>query len=124
MEQRAVVGEQKINGRVIEACQRGDREAFRLLFETYQDRVYSISLYYFKGDEASARDVTQQVFLKLMSKIEQFRRDAEFTTWLYRMVVNACMDEQRRLRRFLPFGDGFGMRVKTQEERSQEEHYA
>src|ERR671938_1518564 len=124
MEQRAVVGEQKINGRVIEACQRGDREAFRLLFETYQDRVYSISLYYFKGDEASARDVTQQVFLKLMSKIEQFRRDAEFTTWLYRMVVNACMDEQRKLRRFVPFGDEFKMAGRGLKRGAQEEHYA
>jgi RNA polymerase sigma-70 factor (ECF subfamily) len=107
MEQRAVASEQKIDEGVIEACQRGDREAFRLLFETYQDKVYSISLYYFKGDESFARDVTQAVFLKLMTKIEQFRRDAEFTTWLYRLVVNACMDEQRKRRRFLPFGDGF-----------------
>ena len=113
MEQRAVASEQKIDERVIEACQRGDREAFRLLFETYQARVYSISLYYFKGDETVANDVTQQVFLKLMTKIEQFRRDAEFTTWLYRMVVNACLDEQRKRRRFLPFGDGFEMSRKT-----------
>src|SRR5919202_1022874 len=124
MEQRAVAGEQKINGRVIEACQRGDREAFRLLFEAYQDRVYSISLYYFKGDEASAHDVTQQVFLKLIGKIEQFRRDAEFTTWLYRLVVNACMDEQRRRRRVIPFGEGFKMEAHSVEKSSQEERYA
>jgi RNA polymerase sigma-70 factor (ECF subfamily) len=126
MEQRAVVSEQKIDEHVIEACQRGDREAFRLLFETYQSKVYSISLYYFKGDETIAHDVTQAVFLKLMTKIEQFRRDAEFTTWLYRLVVNACMDEQRRRRRFLPFGDGFmsghsssnsGVEQNVQEER-------
>jgi RNA polymerase sigma-70 factor (ECF subfamily) len=125
MEQRAVMSEQKIDEHVIEACQRGDREAFRLLFETYQSKVYSISLYYFKGDETTARDVTQAVFLKLMTKIELFRRDAEFTTWLYRLVVNACMDEQRRRRRFLPFGDGFmsghsnssGVENNAQEER-------
>ncbi|HJU56997.1 MAG TPA: sigma-70 family RNA polymerase sigma factor [Pyrinomonadaceae bacterium] len=124
MERRAVASDREINERVIEACRRGDREAFRLLFETYKDRVYSISLYYFKGDEALAHDVTQQVFLKLMTTIEQFRRDAEFTTWLYRMVVNACTDEQRKRRRFLPFGDGFGMRGKSLEERSEEERYA
>src|ERR1051325_5819322 len=121
MERRAVASEQKITGRVIDACQRGDRDAFRLLFETYQDRVYSISLYYFKGDEAFARDVTQQVFLKLITKIEQFRRDSEFTTWLYRLVVNACMDEQRKRRRFIPFGDGFAMGGHGVEKRSQEE---
>jgi RNA polymerase sigma-70 factor, ECF subfamily len=122
MEQRAVASEQKIDERVIEACQRGDREAFRLLFETYQHKVYSISLYYFKGDETTARDVTQGIFLKLMTKIEQFRRDAEFTTWLYRMVVNACMDEQRKRRRFLPFGDGF-MSGHDAGKKSQEERY-
>lgn len=123
MEQRAVASEQKIDERVIEACQRGDREAFRLLFETYQHKVYSISLYYFKGDETFARDVTQQVFLKLMTKIEQFRRDAEFTTWLYRLVVNACMDEQRKRRRFLPFGDGF-MSGHVDGKEAPEERYA
>jgi RNA polymerase sigma-70 factor (ECF subfamily) len=109
MERRAVASEQKITGRVIDACQRGDRDAFRLLFETYQEKVYSIALYYFKGDETSARDVTQQVFLKLITRIVQFRGGAEFTTWLYRLVVNACMDEQRKRRRFLPFGDGLEM---------------
>lgn len=124
MEQRAVASEQRIDERVIEACRHGDREAFRLLFEAYKDKVYSISLYYFKGEEASARDVTQQVFLKLMTKIEQFHRDAEFTTWLYRLVVNACTDEQRRRRRFLPFGDGFEMSGHGQVKSSQEEHFA
>ena len=124
MEQRAVASEKEITERVIEACRQGDREAFRLLFETYQDKVYSISLYYFKGDEAIAKDVTQQVFLKLMTKIEQFHREAEFTTWLYRLVVNACMDEQRKRRRFLPFGDGFEMGSRGVERGAQEEHYA
>lgn len=122
MERCAVPSDKQINERVIEDCRRGDREAFRLLFETYRDKVYSISLYYFKGDETLAHDVTQQVFLKLMTSMEQFRRDAEFTTWLYRMVVNACTDEQRRRRRFLPFGDGFAVRTKT--DGSQEERYA
>src|SRR5262245_58620792 len=100
MERRAVMTEPTIDGAVINACQQGDRDAFRLLFETYKNRVFSIALYSFSGDEAAASDVTQQVFLKLMSAITQFRREAEFTTWLYRMVVNACIDEQRRRRRF------------------------
>src|SRR5918911_272166 len=120
MEQRAVASDEMIMERVIAACQRGDRDAFRLLFETYQDRVYSTSLYYFKGDEAIAKDVTQQVFLKLIGKIGQFRGGSEFTTWLYRLVVNQCMDEQRRRRRFIPFGDGFKMTGFGQEKSSQE----
>jgi len=58
--------------------------------------VYSISLYFFRGDSAVASDVTQQVFLKLMTSIGQFRGDAEFSTWLYRLVVNACTDTARK----------------------------
>ena len=89
---------------VIAACQAGDREAFRLLFESHKDRVYSIALHY-SGNDAVAQDIAQQVFLKLMTNIKQFNFQSEFTTWLYRMVANTCFDEQRRWRRFIPFGD-------------------
>ena len=54
-----------IDDQTIEACQGGDSDAFRLLFEAYKDRVYSIALC-FEGDEDSAKDITQHVFLKLM----------------------------------------------------------
>ena len=94
---------------IIEGCRQGDRDAFHELFETYKDRVYSIALH-FSGNESTARDVTQQVFLKLFHSISQFRRESEFTTWLYRIVANCCTDEQRKLRRFVPFGEGFEVR--------------
>jgi len=103
MERRAVMAEQLINGQVIEACQQGDRDAFRSLFEAYKDKVFSIAVYSSGGDRALAEDVTQQVFLKLFTAIRQFRGDSEFTTWLYRLVVNACLDERRRTRRLLPW---------------------
>jgi RNA polymerase sigma-70 factor (ECF subfamily) len=61
----------------------------------YKDRVYSIALYFFHGDHPVASDVTQQVFLKLLTSIAQFRGDAAFSTWLYRLVVNACLDVTR-----------------------------
>lgn len=88
--------------RLIEACRQGDRESFRQLFELHKDRVWSIALH-FIGDEAAARDITQQVFLKLFTAITQFRGESGFSTWLYRMTANACLDEQRRRRRFLSF---------------------
>lgn len=87
---------------IIEACKRGDRPAFHSLFEIHKDRVYTIAFHY-SGDEATARDVTQQVFLKLFTIIGQFREDSLFTTWLYRIVANACADEHRKRRRFVPF---------------------
>jgi len=123
MEQRAVMMETIVDERVIEACQAGDREAFRLLFDTYKDRVFSIAVYSFGGDEAAASDVSQQIFLKLMTSIGQFRGDSAFTTWLYRLVVNACTDEQRKRRRFLPFGEAMPM-SRVEEKRPQERHYA
>jgi RNA polymerase sigma-70 factor (ECF subfamily) len=79
----------------VEACRRGDRLAFRDLYNLYKDRVYSIALYFFHGDHVAASDVTQQVFLKLLANIDQFRGEAVFSTWLYRLVVNACLDEAR-----------------------------
>src|SRR5947209_895600 len=91
-----------IDAQTIAACQRGDRDAFRLLFEAYKDRVYSIAIYSMGGDRSAAADVTQQVFLKLMTRIVQFRGDSEFTTWLYRLVVNTCHDERRKQTRFVP----------------------
>ncbi len=123
MEQRAVMAEPIVDERVIEACQAGDREAFRLLFETYKDRVFSIAVYSFGVDQMAASDVSQQVFLKLMTNIGQFRGDSAFTTWLYRLVVNACTDEQRKRRRFLPFGESTPM-SRIGERRPQEKSYA
>jgi RNA polymerase sigma-70 factor (ECF subfamily) len=90
--------EQEVSPAIIEACRRGDREAFRLLYEAYKDRVYSMALYFFHGDAATAADVTQQVFLKLLGNIGQFRGESGFSTWLYRFVVNACVDRTRRAR--------------------------
>lgn len=87
---------------VIEACRRGEREAFRALFETYQDRVYSIALRY-SGDRAEALDIAQETFLKLLSTIQDFRGEAGFETWLYRIVVNRCLDHRRRGRRVVGF---------------------
>ena len=114
--------EREIDDQTIEACKRGDRVAFQQLFEAYKDRVYSVALH-FCGDEAMASDAAQQVFLKLFSAIAQYRHDAEFTTWLYRIVVNTCVDEQRKRRRFVPFSPE--VEVKNMVTRSsQEESYS
>ena len=118
-----MVAEQLIDGRIIEACQQGDRAAFQLLFETYKDKVFSIAVYSNGGDRALADDITQQTFLKLFTAIRQFRGESEFTTWLYRLVVNACLDERRRSRRLLPWGETVAMR-KAGERKPQEKQYA
>jgi RNA polymerase sigma-70 factor (ECF subfamily) len=88
----------EISPEIVEACRRGDREALRALYDAYKDRVYSIAFYFFHGDAAAASDVTQQVFLKLIGGMSRYRGDSAFSTWLYRIVVNACVDRARRYR--------------------------
>ena len=103
-------------------CRNGDREAFELLFLANQKRVFSVALNFFAGDDALAKDITQQVFLKIFYKVGEFRAESEFTTWIYRMTINACIDEQRKTRRFFSIENFFGdFKVKkTQDDKIQQ----
>jgi RNA polymerase sigma-70 factor (ECF subfamily) len=101
---RVLMTKRIIEERIIDACRRGDMDAFRQIFEAYKDRVYSIALCFFDGNESVAMDTTQEVFLKLMTTVSQFQNRSEFSTWLYRIVTNACLDRKRALRRLLFFG--------------------
>jgi RNA polymerase sigma-70 factor (ECF subfamily) len=113
MEQLAVMDEKPTQrDSAAEACTGsagGRTAALESLFLENQKRVYSVALNFFGGNEAAAKDITQQVFLKLFAQFGQFRAEAEFTTWLYRITINACLDEQRKNRRFLSFSDFFGL---------------
>jgi RNA polymerase sigma-70 factor (ECF subfamily) len=100
-----VAGQAALDGAALEACRRGDREAQRALFESFKDSVYSLA-FHILGDAASAGDVTQQVFLKLFARIGQYRGEGSFSAWLYRLVVNECLDERRSRRRFVPLEEG------------------
>jgi RNA polymerase sigma-70 factor (ECF subfamily) len=89
---------------IIEACRRGDADAFRAIFEIHKDRVYSIALRYC-GDRVEAMDIAQDVFLKLFSAIQNFRGESRFESWLYRIVVNCCFDRKRKALRIGPLVD-------------------
>jgi RNA polymerase sigma-70 factor (ECF subfamily) len=89
---------------LIEACRRGEPNAFRALFERQKDKVYSIALR-FSGDPAVAQDIAQETFLKLFTRLGSFRGEADFSSWLYRLVVNSCLDQKRKSRRFMPLLD-------------------
>ncbi|HEY8563567.1 MAG TPA: sigma-70 family RNA polymerase sigma factor [Pyrinomonadaceae bacterium] len=89
-------------------CRNGSRRAFELIYRAHQRRVFSVALNFFGGDRAAAEDVAQQVFLKIFRKVADFREASELTTWIYRITVNACIDEQRRTRRFFSLENFFG----------------
>lgn len=89
---------------LIEGCRRGESEAFRALFERHKDKVFSIALRY-SGDEAVAQDIAQETFLKLFVGLRSFRGESSFGSWLYRLVVNSCLDQKRKTRRLLPLLD-------------------
>lgn len=104
MRRSAVVSHQ-LDESILDGCRRGDPDAMRAFWLQYKDRVYSIALHFFRDDQALAQDITQDVFIKLFARIRTFRQESEFTTWLYRLVANACLDEQRRRKRWSFFGD-------------------
>jgi RNA polymerase sigma-70 factor (ECF subfamily) len=91
----------EIDPELLDACRAGDREAFRTLFEIYKDRAYSIALRY-SGNPATAMDITQDVFVTLFARVANFRGDSSFDTWLYRLVVNRCLEQRRKFRRIVP----------------------
>lgn len=96
--------ERQTEARIIDACRSGDRAALQLLFESFKDQVYSIALH-FAGNDELAKEISQQAFLKIFTGLKGFRADSGLTTWIYRIVANACTDEYRRRRRLIPFAD-------------------
>jgi RNA polymerase sigma-70 factor, ECF subfamily len=92
---------------LLAACRSGDRDAMRELYLANQRRVFSMAMNYFGGNRAAAEDITQKVFVKLLTRID-FRGESEFTTWLYRVTINACTDEARKMNRFIHISEIFG----------------
>ncbi len=76
----------------------GDKEAYRLLVERYQAKVYSLSYEILKSKE-DAEDVTQEVFVKAYLSLADFRGGSAFYTWLYRIAYNMSIDFKRKMAR-------------------------
>ncbi|HTX45434.1 MAG TPA: sigma-70 family RNA polymerase sigma factor [Solirubrobacteraceae bacterium] len=82
-------------------AQAGDGEAIRVLYLRYKDNVYGYVLSFVR-DQHEAEDITQHVFLKLMSVIHKYRpREVPFTSWLLRVARNVALDHMRRRRAVL-----------------------
>lgn len=80
---------------LVTLAQTGDAAAFSALISRHYDLIHRIG-YRVLGSQTEAQDMTQDLCLALASKIQSFRADAKFTTWLYRVAMNAARDRLRK----------------------------
>lgn len=80
---------------LVEACQAGESSAFDLLVARWEDKIRGAA-YRLLGSEDEARDAAQEAFLKAYRGLPGFKREAQFSSWLYRIAVNLCRDRLRR----------------------------
>jgi len=83
---------------MIKRCQNGDSQAMEQIVLRYQQQVYNIA-YGMLSNREDAQDLTQDVFLCVWEKMGQFQFKSRFSTWLYRIVTNLCINEKNRQRR-------------------------
>lgn len=86
---------------LVEGHLSGDAEAFSNLAARYQERLYQMA-YRMLGNHEEAQDAVQEILLRLLRALPSFRGNARFSTWLYRLATNACIDYRRKLYRTKP----------------------
>jgi RNA polymerase sigma-70 factor (ECF subfamily) len=84
--------------RIVDKAKSGNKKAFNQLVEMYQDRVLFVA-YDLLGDWDEAKDVGQETFIRAYEKLKDFQGKAHFSSWIYRIAVNLCMDVHRRKKR-------------------------
>jgi RNA polymerase sigma-70 factor (ECF subfamily) len=80
---------------VLDRCAEGDERAIRWILNRYRDRVVRLATHVLHNPR-EAEDVAQEAFVKVFRQIGQFRGDSGFYAWLYRIVINLCLDRMRR----------------------------
>lgn len=80
---------------LVNSAKKGDHPAFEQLVSKYKGTVFNIIYYITRGNE-DADDIAQEVFLKIYFSLHQFRGNSLFSTWLYRITVNECLDEMKK----------------------------
>ncbi|HHT50286.1 MAG TPA: RNA polymerase sigma factor [Eubacteriaceae bacterium] len=79
----------------IHSIQRGDISQFEWIVEEYKNKIFSLAYGYTK-DSYLAQDLTQDIFVRLYKNINSFQGQSSFSTWLYRVAKNQCIDWTRR----------------------------
>jgi RNA polymerase sigma-70 factor (ECF subfamily) len=84
--------------KLVDRCQKGDSLAFEELVRKYQQTVFNIA-YHYVGYRNEVEDVAQKIFTKIYFSLPKFDLQRPFFPWLYRIAINQCYDELRRIRR-------------------------
>ena len=107
---------------LIERAKTGDTKAFGILVERYQRRVVGVAMAVVHNQE-DALELAQETFVRAYQNVGKFESRSSFSTWLYRVVTNACLDRKRSLRRLLFFGSSNEIEVRDKR-RSLEDAFA
>src|SRR5262249_5466148 len=91
---------------LIDACRAGKTEAFGVLVNRYQDRLYP-TLFRLTGCAEDALDLLQESFLRAYQKLDRFQGESSFYTWVYRIAVNLALSDLRKRRHGLANGLAF-----------------
>ena len=86
-------------GNLVRQAQDGDTQAYETLYRMHRDRIYGLLWRMSGGQHALAEDLLQEAFVRAWQKLDLFRGDSQFGTWLHRLAVNVALSDRRtRLR--------------------------
>jgi RNA polymerase sigma factor (sigma-70 family) len=86
----------------IHLVREGDTNAFAVLVNRYKDMVFTLSLKMLK-DREEAEEIAQDTFLKIYKSLSKFNGESKFSTWIYKVAFNTCLDRLKKNKRSQPF---------------------
>ncbi len=92
---KSMAREEDIDLQLVRLFKNGDKSAFEDIVNRHQDRVFNI-IYRMIDNYEEAEDLTQEVFIKVFKSLKKFKQRSTFSTWLYRVTVNMCIDAWRK----------------------------
>ena len=91
---------------LIQRAQKGEEQAFEAIFNTYKRKIYYLCLRMMGGNTAEAEELTQEAFMQVFRKIQSFRGESSFSTWLHRVSTNVVLMRLRKKKPIeTPFDD-------------------
>lgn len=84
-----------VEARLAKLSRNGDRQAFEELVDMYKDKIYHLG-YRMLGNSGEAEDVVQDTFLRVYTNLDRYDENQKFSTWIYRIATNLCIDRLRK----------------------------